>query len=238
MKSNTVAICFAALVLLAACSKPTDTVIPTDMGMWEKELAPQAKKLTEEDREKLGRYMLRAKLGEAFGGKPMPVGMTIGEALKEQTKFEAERAEKEAQEAALKEKLAKERNAAIDKLNKLVTVTLLEKSQVPRNFEARRFSDEQHFRIGFQNDSDKAIAGVSGELKFIDIFDKEVGAVSFRVTETIVPGQTVVWNGSRDYNQFNDEHRAVWNLESGKYKTRFVPSMVVFADGTKLGMPD
>ena len=34
------------------------------------------------------------------------------------------------------------------------------------------------------------------------------------------------------------EHKAMWNLEEGKYTARFLPSAVVFADGTKVAGPE
>ena len=83
-----------------------------------------------------------------------------------------------------------------------------------------------------------AVVGVAGEIKFIDVFDKEVGAVTFRISENIAPNQSAIWVGGRDYNQFSDTHRAVWNLTEGKYTTKFVPNMVVYADGTKLTVPN
>ncbi len=46
------------------------------------------------------------------------------------------------------------------------------------------------------------------------------------------------WLGSREYDKHIDEHRAIWNLEEGKYTTRFIPESVVFADGSKLEVPE
>lgn len=226
-----------ALAVLSGCSKPTDAVIPSDMATWDKELAPHLKKLPDEDREKVAGYLLRAKVGEVFGGKGVPPGTTIGQALEAQKKWEAEQAAKRAEEEALKKRLEQERAAAMEQLNNAVTVTLLAKQELPKNFDAGRYSEYQQFRIGVQNSADKPVAGVAGEIKFIDVFDKEVGAVSFRITESIAPGKSATWIGGRDYNQFLDTHRAVWNLEDGKYTTKFIPEMVVFQDGTKLTMP-
>jgi len=227
-----------ALVMLGGCSKPTNAVIPSDMATWDKELAPQLKKLPDEDREKVAGYLMRAKMGELFGGKGIPPGTTIGQALDAQKKWEVEQAAKRAEEAALKKKLEQERAAAMEQLNKAVTVTLLGKEELPKNFDAGRYSEYQQFRIGVQNNSDKPVMGVAGEIQFIDVFDKEVGSVSFRITETIAPGKSATWTGGRDYNQFLDKHRAVWNLDEGKYTTKFVPEMVVFKDGTKLTVPN
>ncbi|RZJ26116.1 MAG: hypothetical protein EOO54_03990 [Haliea sp.] len=232
-----VAVVIIAVAAMCGCSKPTDAVIPSDMTTWDKELAPELKKLPDEDREKVAAYLIRAKMGEVFGGKGVPLGTTIGQALDGQKKFEADQAAKRAEEAALKKKIEQERNAAMEQLNKAVTVTLIDKRELPKSYESGRYSEYQQFRIGVLNNSERAMMGVSGEIKFIDVFDKEVGAVIFRITESIEPGKSATWTGGRDYNQFLEAHRAVWNLEEGKYATKFVPEMVVFKDGTKLSVP-
>ncbi|MFY9328477.1 MAG: hypothetical protein WAO76_10725 [Georgfuchsia sp.] len=232
------AVILITTVVLCGCSKPTDNVIPTDMSTWDKGLAPALKKLSDADREKVATYLMRAKMGEVFGGKGIPPGTTIGQALEAQKKWDAEQEAKRAEEEALKKKLEQERATVIKQLNNAVTVTLLAKRELPKNFDIGRYSEYQEFRIGVQNKSEKAVVGVAGEIKFIDVFDKEVGATNFRISENIEPGRSVTWTGGRDYNQFLDMHRAVWNLEEGKYTTKFVPSMVVFKDGTKLTVPE
>lgn len=227
---------------LVGCTKPTDVTIPSDMAQWDKELAPAIKKLSSDDQKLLQGYLMRAKISEVFSkGAAIPVGTTVGTAIAEQRKWAeeqeilqaAERA-KAAEEKALKEKLAQEEAAARAKLSNAVRVVLMSKGQEPSNPRAGRYSDRQTFTIGVLNKSVKAITGVSGKLEFIDMFDKVVGAVSFGITEPIEPGFDVKWEGARDYNQFIAEHRAVWNLEEGRYTTRFVPEAIVFADGTKI----
>lgn len=235
MKHVTFLLVVAALI--GGCSKRTDAVIPSEIANWDKELAPELKKLANADREKVAAYLIRAKMGEVFGGKGVPPGTTVGQALEAQKNWEAEQVAKRAEEEALKKKLEQERAAAIQHLNHAVTVTLLAKRELPKNYDAGRYSEYQQFRIGAQNNTEGIIIGVSGEIKFIDVFDKEVGAASFRISENIAPGKSAVWTGGRDYNQFLDTHRAVWNLGDGKYTTKFVPEMVVFKDGTKLTVP-
>lgn len=112
-----------ATAVLGGCTKPTDAVIPSDMATWDKELAPELKKLADADREKVAAYLMRAKMGEVFGGKGVPPGTTVGQALEAQKKWEAEQAAKRAEEEALKKKLEQERSAAIQQLNQAVTVT-------------------------------------------------------------------------------------------------------------------
>lgn len=118
-----------------------------------------------------------------------------------------------------------------------VTITLIAKRRFPKNYGFCRFGESQEFRIGVHNNSEKPAVGAAGEIKFVDVFDEEVGAVNFRNSENIAQWKSATWVGGRDYNQFPDEHRADWNLEEGKYTTKFLPDMVVFEDGNKLTMP-
>ena len=241
----------AALVVLSACSKPQEMVIPSDMSTWDKELGPVIQKLPEEDRKHFALFVARAKMAEAFnkdsGG--IPFGTTVGQAIEQQKKWAAEmeakvaeekalREKKEKEEAELKAKLEAEKIATIKAINDVVTVTLVSKKELPADYQARRYSEYQQFNIGIQNNSDKTIAGVSGELEFVDLFDKTVGAVNFRITENIPSGSTHTWIGGRDYNRFLESHKAVWNLSLGEFKTRFNPEAVIFSDGSKLKMPE
>jgi hypothetical protein len=226
----------AALLALAACSQ-TDTQIPTDIATWDKELAPTLKRLPEDDKALVLGYLARAKLGEAFGGEGMPVGTTIGDAIERQKEFLATQELKRAEEEALKAKMNAERAAAVELLNKAVTVTLLAKNQMPPDYDARQYSQRQEILVGVKNTGTKELVGVSGEIKFVDVFGREVGGIVIRISEKVPPGGSHVWEGGRDYNQFLPEHRAIWGLETGKYTTKFVPEMVVYADGTKVGTP-
>lgn len=184
----------------------------------------------------LAGYLARVKMTELFtqGGEGLPVGTTVGSAIEAQKKWQAEQVAKAEEERLLKEKLQKEAAEAKAALDKAVTVVLVSLDRVYKDFNVSRYSDKQEFTIGVSNKTADQMAGVSGSLEFVDIFDKVVGSVSFSITEQIAPGATVKWEGTRDYNQFIAEHRAVWNLEPGKFTTRFVPKMIVFADGKKL----
>ncbi|MFG0677714.1 hypothetical protein [Delftia sp. WSY_7] len=229
---------FAAMVLITGCSKPTETVIPSDMSQWDSVLAPAVKKLPEEDRKLLAAFVARAKTGELLGkGEGIPFGTTVGDAISLQKKWTEDQRIKAEEEKALKEKLAKEAEAAKRLINESVTVALLSKNQRPRDFHAGRFEDQQIFIVGIENKTHKRIMGVSGEMTFIDVFDKVVGSMNFAASEEIRPGSTIKWTGVRSYNQFDKDQRAMWNLEEGKYKVMFTPWEVIFEGGEKLSAP-
>lgn len=229
---------FAAMALIAGCSKPTETVIPSDMSQWDSVLAPAVKKLPEEDRKLLAAFVARAKTGELLGkGEGIPFGTTVGDAISLQKKWMDDQRIKAEEEKALKEKLAKEAEAARKLIGDSVTVALLSKSQRPRDFQAGRYEEQQIFVVGIENKTHKRIIGVSGEMTFIDIFDKKVGSMNFAASQEIRPGSTAQWTGVRSYNQFDTDQRALWNLEEGKYSVTFTPWEVIFEGGEKVSAP-
>ncbi|TFZ02955.1 hypothetical protein EZ313_17160 [Ramlibacter henchirensis] len=243
-------VCCAAAVVAIGCGKATETIIPSDMSTWDKELAPVVQKLSEEDKKHFVAYVARMKLAEGLsGGKnAIPFGMTVGQAIEEQKKWaaeleqrlareKAEEQKREAEAAALVQKLVAESIEIARRINEAVTVTLLAKRELPRSFEAGRYSDYQQIVIGIQNNAQKPLKALSGRLDFIDAFNKVVAKVYFEITRDVKPGATYKWTGGRDYNQFIDEHRVLWNLDDGQYKTRFVPETLIFTDGEKLTMP-
>ncbi len=216
---------------LTACSDPKGTVIPTDASTWDKALKPALEKLTEEEKKLFIGYTMRAKMGEAFGGKGMESGITVGKAIENQRAWIAEREAKQAEENALKAKLVAEQAALRKQIDDLLTVTVIELL-----LQKDRFQENQIIKIGLNNKGSKDIKGVSGAVKFIDIFDKEVGTINFSYDDGLKAGATSFWTGSRHYNQFMEDHRAIAQLEEGKYKTIFEPKMLVFEDGTKLSV--
>jgi hypothetical protein len=220
-----------ALLTLIACSDPKETVIPTDIGTWDKALKPSIEKLNDDEKKMFLGFTMRAKMGEVLGGKGIESGTTVGKAIDQQKKWIAEREAKEVEEKALKAKLMADQVVLKKQIDDLITVAVLE-----LRLEKESYREKQFIKLGLQNKGTRDIRGISGSMKFIDIFDKEVGTVNFKYTDGLKAGSTGSWTGTRDYNQFLEEHKAVARLEEGKYKAVFEPEMIVFEDGTKLAL--
>ena len=165
-----------ALVLLAACANPKQTVLPQDTSKWEAELKPTLEKLTTEDKELLAGYLVRLKLGEAFGvGAALPIGITVGEAIENQRKFKveqeakasAEKAVKERKEAeakALKEQVEKQRAELVRQFDDTLLVSFVGKGFQPSDYKNNVMEDSITFKLAFSNKSKKDIAGFKGLL--------------------------------------------------------------------------
>jgi hypothetical protein len=231
--------CFA--LLLVACSDPHDTKLPTDISKWSETVKPALEKLKPEEKELFAQYAVRHTMGAAMGGlfgikaDPIPEGMTIGKAIEEQRDYVAKANMKEAEEKALKEKVEAERKAKQEEFTKLLSVVLVNKKDVMREY-GRRFVN---LEIAFENKSDKDIAGVKGVLKITDIFGDKIVNLRWSNDTGIKAKQTMVERGSgMDINQFMDEHMKLWNTDYDKLKSTFEVSTILFKDGTKMDAPE
>lgn len=237
----------ASFMALAACSGPKDTPLPTDLQKMES-IKPAMEKLTPEERELAAGYIMRytigAKLGGLFGGKEgpgIPEGMTLGKAIEEQRKFKADAALEEAKQQALKAKLKAEREAAMKPMLDAVTVTLVSKKiATERGYSGMVMDEHLEVTFGYKNNTAKDISGVKGRVSVKDLFDDELSAFQISNDSTIKAGQTATWTGSRSvrFSMGNNKDRKLAELSDDKYKVVWEPQAIVFADGTKLVLPE
>lgn len=230
--------CISLAVVLAACGKPTDTVVPADESKWEKDLKPSVQKLSEEDRKFFAGYVARKKLSLVFGGGGIPEGVTIGKAIEEQKAWISEQQAKEAEELALKAKVEAERAAAVKAMRTSVTMVLQGWKVVAADFRNNRFDNTFLVDVAIQNKSDRAMKGVKGAIALKDTFGAPIQTIHFQAEEDIGPGATFVWSGSKKLNQFMDEDKRLMNLQDGKFTSEVVPTAIVFADGSVIKSPD
>lgn len=226
----------SVIFALAGCSKPTDAVIPTDPNQWGGgEFANKVKELSDQDKALLMAYLMRHKLGEAFGGKPMSVGTTVGQALDEQKSWAQQKAAEEAAQEQLKKQMEEQKAAAAAKLSKTIVLAFLGQHYSPSDFSNGKYDDTFDVDIGVKNDGDKAIKGVRGELTIKNTFGDVITTTRLNIEDTIQPGQTYHWSGARKLNKFDDDDKKLMNLEDGKFSAEVRPTLVVYADGSKVG---
>jgi hypothetical protein len=234
-----------AFICTVGCSNPRNTVIPANIDSGA--ISESVKKLSPEDRELFTGYFMRHAVGSKMGGlfgineKPIPAGTTIGQGIDEQRAFLANQGARDAEAKALKEKVLKEREQAMNVMRSAVTVTLVSK----RIVSVKGYSDIETDRnleivFAYRNNTDKSIVGVKGRADVNDLFGDELSGFAISNDATIAPGATITWTGSRSVrygmNSSNDEK--LGHLEDDKYKVVWNPKMVIFGDGTKLTAPN
>ena len=235
----------AIIVSLCACSKPTDTVVPTSIDKMDS-IKPQLEKLTTEERELFSKYVLRHTLGAAMGGlfgikaEPIPEGITIGKAIDEQRDFLTKEKLREAEEKALKEKVKAEQQKAMDEMSKAALVTLVSKKiRAETGYSGITIDEKLIVSIAFKNTSPKDIAGIKGTLDAVDIFGEQLSGFNISYDKTLKPGETATWVGGRSvkYGMNESKDRKFAELPEDKYKLSWKPDMIIFRDGTKLTKP-
>lgn len=245
MRSNLLLL--ASLIVLSACSGPKDTPLPNDLGKMES-IKPAMEKLTSEERELVAGYIMRhtigAKLGALFSGKEVPgipEGMTLGKAIEEQRKFKADSALEGAKQQALKAKLQAEKEAAIKPMVEAVTVTLVSKQiDTERGHSGMVMDENLTVTFGYKNNTEKDISGVKGRISVKDLFGDEISAFQISNDSTIKAGQAATWTGSRSirFSMGSNKDRKLAELGDDKFKVVWEPQAIVFADGTKLTLPE
>ena len=233
---------FSALLLMA-CSGPKDTPLPQDLAKMDS-LKPVLEKLTLEERELAGGYVIRqtigVKLDEMLGGVKgagIPEGMTLGNAIEEQRKYKAAQALDETKQKAVKLKLVAEREAAEKIMREAVTVTLVSKTLKPEHGGSGLLLDENiEVVFGYKNNTAKDIAGVKGSISVRDQFGDEISSFQVSNDDTIRSGAQTTWKGSRSvkYSVGQNKDRKLAEIGDDKYTTQWNPQMIVFKDGTKM----
>lgn len=237
---------FTVFVLMG-CSQPRDTPVPRELDKLVS-IKPALEKLSEEERGLFAGYVARhtisAAMNNLFGGKVasepgIPPGVTVGSAIDEQRQFLAQAAAEEAKKKALKEKLEAERQAALKALRDAVTVTVVSKKLQAERMEGMLLDEKLVVTLGYQNNTDKDIAGIKGTMVFKDLFDADISSLSVSNDSTLKAGESATWTGHRSVRFAfgpNDD-RKLAAVEEGKYKVIWEPETIVFSDGTKLTAP-
>jgi hypothetical protein len=88
----------------------------------------------------------------------------------------------------------------------LVEVT--NKSNLPEDWDAGRFSPRVEFQFQITNETDRDIKGIQGTLVIQDMFGVEIMSMGCDFTGQIIPAQDsiVVSDLGIDINQFMDDH--------------------------------
>jgi len=224
-----------AVVLFAvSCTSPHDVVLPRDFEQLDKDekLKTALTKLSDEEKALFAGYMLRAGLGQAFGGEGILPGTTLGDALERQRAWMAAKAKEEAEAAALAERVRKEREVKAREMNQALTVAVTELRLRPENFDRGIYSDYFAITVAIDNKTEKNLAGAKGTIVVSDMFGETIKRIGLAYDDGVKAGRTAVWRGSMDHNQFmaKDKKLAATKFENMRFT--WEPETYLFEDGS------
>lgn len=238
-----------ALAFIVGCDNPKDIIFGPEPLKQIAEQGDRFKKLSEEDRTLLVGYLTIAEMGKAFGADVKPAtGRTVDEVLvdakawKEKMKaVEVEEKKREAEAEALKNKVLAERKAVADKISTSVVVAIIDKTVLPENYDAGRYSEMLSLKYAIENKSDKTIRQLKGRVTFKDATGDEIGWLPVDIDEPVKSGQTLKTTTGRGWkiNQFiNGEIEKIAGREFGSMNATFEPESIAFEGGEVLKAPD
>jgi hypothetical protein len=219
----------AALILIG-CRDVRDVELSK---MTEGQKTSLDKKLNGEETRLLIGYMMRQGMSQAFGGKGAPDGITVRQAIKEQSEFLETEKQEEAKAEELKKKVEAEQKAKQEEFARLLSAVLVTKKSLESEYGQKYVVVE----MAFENRSDKDMQGIKGTLKIADIFGDSIKNVGFSYDRGVPAGKTSTYNGTIDINRFMNKDMKLWSTDFDKLKTAFEISTIIYKDGTKVEVP-
>ena len=125
--------------------------------------------------------------------------------------------------------------AASDQVIKAVSLTVAEKDFIPADPGSNRYQAYLSLKCSYSNTAAKDIRAFTGTIVFQDLFGKEVYKVGITISDPIKAGAQGSWNGTVNFNQFNDAQQRFRAANLQDMKVIWVPSSILFADGTRTG---
>ena len=119
-----------------------------------------------------------------------------------------------------------------------VVVTVTNKSNLPQDINAGRYSDRIEITFDVLNRSDKVIKGVQGNLSICDLFGEEILKINCDFTGNSIPvgGSITVDDMGMEINQFMDSHVKFYNTDFSDLQFEYEVTNIVYDDG--LGMKE
>lgn len=153
-------------------------------------------------------YQIRSALGEVFSGFAEGVSEAFGNSKPDNVK-EAKRAEDS------------------NNLNKKVGFEITKKG-----FNSSGFLDEITFTFELTNNTNKDIEGVQGSVIITDIFGNEIKGINLAYDDGIPAGESILYSGAVDYNQFIDNDNKLKQTELSKLKYTWSVEQIIYTDGS------
>jgi hypothetical protein len=222
--------CSLLVMLATGCTADPHSLKITDQNKDSyMESIKDSKGLTVEEIGLLSAYQTRRLAGKALGGTEQSiVGETVGDLIADQRRFQEEEKRLAAEAKAKAGALAADMRNAIE-------LTVVDKGFIPFNATAGRFQDLITFKFAYENKSGKDIRAFTGDVQFTDLLGKEIFTTELTISDPIAAGARSTWDDSIQYSRFDATHQALKNAELASMKVVWLPSQVVFADGSTLG---
>jgi hypothetical protein len=226
---------FVVVATLAACTQAKDTVIPTDVSKWDTDLAPAVANLQGTDRQLAVAYLDRTKSAASFSGQAVPTAMTLSKAIDEQKAYDQSQIQQRQASRNQQESLDQRRKDAEQQAAEVFGVKLTDKEIILSDVSGGNRPDEVAFTFELSNQGSKDLSNIEGSLLVSDnFFGTELKTTPLNYRQTIPVGGVQTYRVSIPLSPSAISDQRVRNTDLAQMKVTFTPSLVQFADGSKL----
>ena len=115
-----------------------------------------------------------------------------------------------------------------------MVVTVIEKTNLAKNYNQNRYSDRVEMTFRLENMTDKDIKGVQGILTISDMFGEEIMSSECDFTGNVIPAKSSIDVSGLgfDINEFLDYHVKLYNTALEDLIFSYEISNVIYADGS------
>ena len=115
-----------------------------------------------------------------------------------------------------------------------VVVTVTNKTNIPEDINAGRYSDRVELTFDVMNRDDRPVKGVQGKLTICDLFGKEILSTGCDFTGNIIPinESITVNNLGMDINPYIDSNVKIYNTDFSDLQFEYEVTNIVYDDGT------
>jgi len=210
-------------------------MIPTDTTKMESELGPQLDKLTPEERELAGKYVLRSKMGGLFGDKAPDTHVTLGQAIEAQRKFEADEKGKEQASTDRQAKIEANLKAHETPLTQILTALCSVKTFDEAGAGSPDSKISLTLMVSNKDKSERKIKSMKGKLIFFDEKGEEMKPWPVETdNEDALNNLGGFVTVESKYDPSSPADKYLKDIEVYELKFRFSPEEIVFEDGTKM----
>jgi|SRR5579883_2181838 len=225
MHRTRIAFGIAVALLLAGCSNPLNYRVSK---LTRDQRADLHAVLTADQSAELDAWIQR----HTAGGAPLPAGVTVDQALKDQEAWLAARAAEKRRAAELQEQRMAAMAAKQQQLARLVSVSLLSKTNKVLPDDRRYVALE----LQYSNNTDKEVTAIKGKITLVNIYGEPVIAVDWSYGSPIGSKHSVIdHDAGLAINPSVESQVALWDTDYDKLKFTFEIRTIAFKDGTSVG---
>ena len=170
----------------------------------------------------------------ADNGEYDVTGKNVGQIISDQEAYDADQKAQRDKAAALAAQIKQRHNDSVHALQHVLTVALVDKGYHDADVMNGDYQDLITFELAFRNNGSKPIRAVKGNLGFRNLLGDMIHSANFEHAIDIAPGQSIGWDGTLDFNQYDDSLVQLRDAQVHNIRLDWEPEQILFSDGTKM----